>query len=374
MAAASEIGLRRLASQRIATRRLARPADVVRWLGAVQAQDYAQSLWAIGARMRRGTVAAIERAIEERAIVRTWLMRGTIHFTSPEDVRPLLALCAPRLATAEARRRTQLGLTEADLERSRDALHAALAGDRRLSRPECMQALADAGVDTTGQRGYHILSGLARDGVLCLGPMQGRQPTFVLLDDWVPRGDAREPPPDSTLARLASCFVASRGPVTDQDLARWAGVALAEARAALHAGACPASVTRSLDGIEYWVAEEQRRAPVPRGGRTRAYILAGFDEFVLGYRNRDAQLPPQHSHRVVPGGNGIFKPLVVAGGQVVGTWAKSVRAGELTVTLHPFTADASGLARAVADEAVRYRDFLGLPSAGVPDVHIEVSR
>jgi winged helix DNA-binding protein len=370
MAAASEIGLRRLASQRISSRRLARPADVVRSLGAVQAQDYQQSLWAIGARMRRGTAAAVERAIEDRAVVRTWLMRGTIHFAAPEDVRPLLALCAPRLATAEARRRKQLGLTAADLERGRQALRDALAGDRRLSRPECMQVLAAARVDTTGQRGYHILSGLARDGVLCLGPMQGRQPTFVLLDDWVPRADEPEPTREATLAALASRFVAGRGPVTDQDLARWAGLPLGDARTALRAGEHPAQVTRSLDGTEYWVAAGQERARVPRSGRARAYILAGFDEFVLGYGNRDAQLPPEHSHRVVPGANGIFKPLVVAGGQVVGTWAKSVRAGELTVTLHPFTANAPGLARAVADEVARYRDFLGLAPAGAPAVRV----
>ena len=110
MAAASE--LRRLASQRIvASRRCGQPADVVRRLGAVQAQDYYQSLWAIGSRLRSGTAAKVERAIAERRIVRTWLMRGTIHFAPPEDVRWLLALCAPRLAAAEARRRKQLGLT-----------------------------------------------------------------------------------------------------------------------------------------------------------------------------------------------------------------------------------------------------------------------
>src|SRR5580765_7023784 len=76
--AAADIGLRRLSSQRIvASRRCEQAADVVRWLGAVQAQDYHQSLWAIGARLRSGSVEGVERAIAERRILRTWLMRGT---------------------------------------------------------------------------------------------------------------------------------------------------------------------------------------------------------------------------------------------------------------------------------------------------------
>ena len=185
------IGLRRLAGQRVLGKRLERPADVVRWLGALQAQDYGQSLWAIGSRLRRGTAATVERAIAERQIVRTWLMRGTIHFAAPEDVRWLLALCAPRLAVAEERRRSQLGITTRELARSRDLVREALAGDRRLSRPDVFSLLEGAGIETTGQRGYHILVRLARDGLICIGPMQGKQPTFVLLDDWAPRAEAR---------------------------------------------------------------------------------------------------------------------------------------------------------------------------------------
>ena len=135
--AGAAIGLRRLISQRVLGEQLERPADVVRWLGAVQAQDYGQSLWAIGSRLRRGTIATVERAIAERQIVRTWLMRGTIHFAAPEDVRWLLALCAPRLAVAEERRRTQLGHHDRPSSiAARELLVGALAGDRRLSRPE----------------------------------------------------------------------------------------------------------------------------------------------------------------------------------------------------------------------------------------------
>src|SRR4051794_39891920 len=159
----SAIGLRRLVSQCIAaTARCEEPADVVGRLCAVQAQDYRQSLWAIGARLRSGTADDVERAIEQRSILRTWLVRGTIHFVRPGDVRWLLALAAPRLAAADARSGAPLGLTAAQIDRCAELLSDALAGDRRLTRPEVLRLLAAAGIDTAGQRGYHILVRLAR--------------------------------------------------------------------------------------------------------------------------------------------------------------------------------------------------------------------
>jgi hypothetical protein len=356
------IGLRRLASQRVLGKRLERPADVVRWLGAVQAQDYGQSLWAIGSRLRRASAATVERAIAERQIVRTWLMRGTIHFAAPEDVRWLLALCGPRLAVAEERRRSQLGITTGELDRSRDLLGEALAGDRRLNRPDVLRLLEDAGIETTGQRGYHILVRLARDGLVCIGPMQGKQPTFVLLDDWAPRAGTRELSREEALAGLAGRFVASRGPVTDHDLARWAGITLADARCGL-GNAAPALVTRELDGAGYWLTADQADAAAPRGGRRRGYLLAGFDEFLLGYKDRAAQLDAEHAARVVPGANGVFKPMIVVGGEIVGTWARTVGPKALAIELHPFAPGMRELAPLVKADAERYRSFLGLPTS-----------
>jgi hypothetical protein len=362
--AAAGIGLRRLVSQRIvASRRCEQPGDVVRWLAAMQAQDYYQSLWAIGARLRRATVEGIERAIAERRIVRTWLMRGTIHFAPPEDVRWLLALCTPRLATAEARRRDQLGLGEAQIERCAELLCGALAGDRRLTRPEVMRLFEDAGIETTDQRGYHILARLARNALICLGPMQGKQQTFVLLDDWAPRSQARDPSREESLALLASRFAISRGPVTDQDFARWAGIPLGDARQGLRAAAGLA--VRAFAGVDYWLAAEAADGAVPAAGRKRTYLLAGFDEYFLGYKDRDALLEPEHADKIAPGANGVFRPLIVLDGQIVGTWARSVRRGELTMELHPF-APVAKLAEQAKPEAERFREFLGLPAGTGP--------
>ena len=356
------IGLRRLASQRVLGERFERPADVVRWLGAVQAQDYNQALWAIGARLRRGTAALVERAIEGRQIVRTWLLRGTIHFAPPEDVRWLLALCAPRLAVTEERRRAQLGITSGELDRSRELVCDALAGDRRLSRPDLFRLLQDAGIQTSGNRGYHILVQLTREALICIGPMQGKQPTLVLLDDWAPRAEARDLSRAEALADLAGRFVASRAPATDRDLATWAGITLADARSGLRSAAAPVLLTRELDGVEYWFPADQVAAAPPRGGRRRGYLLPAYDEFLLGYKDRAAQLPGEHAGKIVPGGNGVFTPLIVVGGEVAGTWGR--RRGEmLTMEVHPFALRVPEIAELVLADAERYRRFLGLPAS-----------
>jgi hypothetical protein len=366
--AAAAVALRRLASQRIAAGRFDQPVDAVRWLGAVQAQDYNQSLWGIGARVEAGTVQDVERAIAERQIVRTWLMRGTIHFTAAEDVRWLLALCSPRQLSADARRCAQIGLAEVDIERSAELLRSALGGDRRLSRPEAMELLEGEGIATGGGHGYHILFRLALEGLICLGPMQGKQQTVVLLDDWASPAQARNLSREQSLAVVAARFAASRGPVTVQDLARWAAITAGDARSGLRSA--DGLVTRTWDGVEYWLAAEGADEPPPQARRRQTFLLAGFDEYMLGYKDRDAMLAPEHAGKIVPGANGVFRPIIVTGGQIVGTWARTARAKSLTIALRPF-ASAPKLAEEVKPEAERYRDFLGLPSTCVPVVHSE---
>ena len=362
------IAHRRIASQRIAAGRFDDPADVVRWLGAVQAQDYNQSLWSIGARVVDATAEGVERAIADRQIVRTWLMRGTIHFTAAEDVRWLLALCGPRLLAADERRCVQIGLEAADVERSAELLSGALGGDRRLSRPEVMDLLESEGIETGRGHGYHILFRLSQAGLICLGPMQGKQQSVVLLDDWAPRAQARELSRDESLIAVAELFAASRGPVTAQDLARWAGITVRDARTGLQGAG--AVVARTWDSTEYWLSAEGADEPPPKPRRKQTFLLAAFDEYMLGYKDRDAMLAPEHADKIVPGANGVFRPIIVVDGQIVGTWARTARAKSLTIALQPF-APGARLEAQVRPEAKRYRDFLGLPASCVPVVRSE---
>ncbi|MGF1471471.1 MAG: winged helix DNA-binding domain-containing protein, partial [Rubrobacteraceae bacterium] len=240
----TDVARRRLFNQGIEGEKFETPEEVVRWLGAVQAQDYLQALWAIGLRLRSGTVADVEQAIADGKIVRTWPMRGTIHFVPPEDVRWMLELSASRVLARDGRRLEQLGLSREVMERCKDLFRAGLEGGRLLRRPDMMRVLDDAGISTEGQRGYHILWYLAQSGVICMGPMRDKQQTFGLLDDWAP--DSRELSREESLAELTRRYFAGHGPATVHDFARWAGLTIAETRSGIEA-ATPELVSEKID-------------------------------------------------------------------------------------------------------------------------------
>lgn len=348
-----DLARRRLYSQHIVATRCHTPGEVVAALGAVQAQDYPASKWAIGLRLPQATDADIEQAIADRAIVRTWPMRGTLHFVAAADVRWLLALLAPRVIGATAGRHRQLELTADDLARSRDVFETALSGGRQLTRDAMYQTLEAAGITTAGQRGIHILGHLARQGVLCFGPHQGKQPTFVLLDEWLPPSPpvARE----EALARLAFRYFSGHGPATLQDLMWWAGLTAADARTAITLAA-PQLAQAAVGGQTYWQSPSARAADGPIEG---IQLLPAYDEFLLGYRDRSASLAPAHADAVAPGANGVFRPILVVDGRVMGTWSRTVKRGAVTVTPQPFPGQPSNDRDALTAAAARYAHFLG---------------
>lgn len=347
-------GTRRLLSQGLGDRPLERPEDVVRHMGAMQAQDYAQALWAVAVRTPGATLTDVETAIAERRIVRTWPMRSTLHFVAPEDARWMLALSAPRRIAADKGRMAQLEIDAATLTRTLSLLAGALQGNNRLTRPEVMALLEGASVSTAGQRGYHLIWYAAQTGLICFGPMEGKQQTFVLLDEWVP--PSRRLEGDAALAELAKRYFVSHGPATVNDFAWWGGLTLTDARRGL-AGAGGALVSEAIDGRALWRANEAR-------GRTPPHVrlLPGFDEFLLGYKDRSDVLEPVDAPLIVPGGNGVFKPTVVADGRVVGTWRKRATAKAVHVEVTLFR-PLKGLEEALRHEAERFAAAVGLPLA-----------
>ncbi|MGF1472095.1 MAG: winged helix DNA-binding domain-containing protein, partial [Rubrobacteraceae bacterium] len=354
-----DVARQRLFNQRIEGERFGKPEEVVCWLGAVQAQDYAQALWAIGSRLRSATIADVERSIADGKIVRTWPMRGTIHFVPPENARWMLELCASRMLARDDRRLEQLDLDRKILERCKDLFYDALNGGERLSRPDVMRLLEDSGISTEKQRGYHILWYLAQSGLICMGPMRDKQQTFGLLDDWVP--DSRELSREESLAELTRRYFAGHGPATVHDFARWAGLTIAETRSGIEA-ATPELVSEKIDGKEYWTANV---AP----GRTEpesigVHLLPGFDEYVIGYKDRSAVLAGEHASRIVPGKNGVFMPVIVVDGRVVGTWKRKLKKNSIDVTLAPFAQLGESEERAV-ELAESYGAFIGLPVSSV---------
>lgn len=349
----AEIAIRRLYNQHLARLRFAQAGEVVRWLGAVQAQDYPASLWAIGLRLPQATVASVEQAVAEGTVVRTWPMRGTIHYVPAEDARWMLKLLTPRVIARSAGRYRQLELEEAMFSRSRQALARALQGGKRLTRPALYRVLEAAGISAAGGRGLHILGRLAQEGLICFGPRQGKQPTFVLLEEWVPASRALEG--EEALAELARRYFRSHGPATAQDFAWWSGLSLTEARRGLELVRAEFTHT-SLDSAVYWFAEG---SPIEEGPPT-AHLLPWYDEYLVAYKDRSAVLEPAYARQVNAGG-GLLNPTVVIEGRVVGTWKRTLEKKALTLRLELFEKLDEVRRVWVAGAAGRYGRFLSLP-------------
>ena len=352
--AVPEIALHRLRTQRIAEPRFESVAEVVRHLGAMQAQDYAASVWAIGLRTQSATFVDVDAAVERREIARTWPMRGTLHWVPAEDLRWMVALMAPRAVAKAAARTRQLEIDAEVLSKARALLTGVLSDGPPITRPEAYALFEGNALRPEGQRGIHILQQLAHEGTLCFGPHQGKQPTFVLIDRWLPT--AKPKPRDEALAILAATYFTSHGPATVNDFAWWTGLTLADARAAVDS-VRGRFESRVVEGREYW------QKPVPTGTSAtndELHLLPGFDEYILGYQDRSAVLAPEFARLVVPGNNGMFMATVVDGtGEVLGTWQRRASKGGVTIVANPFperAIDAAPL-RAAAE---RYAGFLGV--------------
>jgi hypothetical protein len=321
------------------SRRLPSVGAAVRRLGAVQAQDFAASKWVVGARVRGSVAADVDAAIESREVLRSWPLRGTLHLVPAETLRDILAITGPRLLQQSIARHRDLELDVSIYTAARGIAERELEGGRSLSRDELQAAWQAAGIETAGQRGYHLIWWLAQDAVICCGPIEGRGQRFVLLEEWSPRA-APALSRDETLARLFVSYVAGHGPVTVRDFAWWTGLTLTDARAAL-ADAGDAVV--AFDDERFVVAEAASsdddttaRATLGPTRATGRYALAAFDEYFLGYGDRDPVCTPAHARRVVPGSNGVFQPTLVQSGRVVGLWKPVRRARATSVTLDGF--------------------------------------
>jgi hypothetical protein len=357
MSKESGITARRLISQQIARHTFKASRDLVAWLGAVQAQDYAATKWAVGLRLA-GSVkeASVERAIDDGDVLRTHVLRGTWQLVAPEDVRWMVGLVGPRLIASYATRYRQLELDAAAFRRSNAALAKALRGGRALTRVELASVLEDAGVSTAGQRLSHLLERGELDGLICGAARRGKQFTYGLLDDRAPA--SRAPlERDAALAELAGRYFRSRGPATLDDFKWWSGLSPADVRAGLESvrSTLASSV---VDGRTYWHAAEAIKKP----RSPAAFLLPAFDEYLIAYRKRDAVLDSKYAKRLNAGG-GRLGMCVVLDGRVIGTWRRTLARADAAIEIDLFEAVARRSHPAIITAAERYASFVGLKAS-----------
>lgn len=330
----NDIGLLRLVAQRVAGPKLDSPSETVRWLTALQAQDHNGAVTSIALRTESGTREAVERAFDAGEIVKSWPMRGTLHCVPSRDLPWMLELTAPRVVAGAATRRAGLGLDLDRLEQARECAREVLTGGRQLRRDELLTAWNEAGFPTDGQRGYHMIWHLAQTGTLCFGPTKDSEQLLVLVDEWIP--NPHRPEREEALGELAERYFRAHGPATAKDFTRWAKLVAADVRTGL-AIARPRLAQFDVDGVEYLMDPETPDLLAACRREARGiFLLPGFDEFVLGYADRRAVLAAEFADRIVPGGNGVFRPTVVHAGTIVGTWQHKGRGAKRTIEATPF--------------------------------------
>ncbi|MFN8584011.1 MAG: winged helix DNA-binding domain-containing protein [Dehalococcoidia bacterium] len=352
----------RAAAHGFATASPRRFLDVVRSSSGLQAQDATAGTLSARPRTRGLTEADVRRArFEERSVVRTWAMRGTLHFLPAEDLGWLLPLLGPNAIARDRTRLMQLGLDADAVERGVTVIRDALASHGPLTRDSVREALAADGLPAAGQATQHLLYVAALRGFICCSNDRGSGThEFVLLSDWVELGP---PLPRATaLAELARRYLHAAGVATVEDFAAWSGLPLRDAREGWDA------IREERAEVE--LAREQAwalssRLPELLAAREYAPIvrlLPRFDSYLLSYRGRDTALDERHARHVLPGG-GILNATVLVDGRLVGVWQLHRDKKRATMTVAPFEPLPPEIYAAIEVETDDLGRFLDMPVA-----------
>jgi hypothetical protein len=303
---AREVHALRLTAQGLATRPARRPEDVAERLLAIQGQDPRGARLAVRARSEGVVAPDVDKALEERRLIVTWVNRGTLHLIRAEDYPLLQAVTTPPLWTSCRTRLRQTGVGDA-ADRGVETVAKALADEGPLTRAQLRERLDSADVPTAGQALVHVLFYASLHGVCVRGPMVGREQAFVAVRDWL--GEPEEVDREAALGEFARRYLVGHGPASAADLARWAGISLGDARAGFK------QISRRIvdrgDGlVDLRKRDEPAPLPPPR-------LLGAFDPLLLGWTSREHVVGP---HKMLVTMNGIFRPFALVKGRAVGTW------------------------------------------------------
>lgn len=342
----------RLAGQQLAAPRFDTPKELVSWMGAIQAQDYAMARWAVGMRLKPATARSVGEAFARGEILRTHVMRPTWHLVAAEDIRWMLKLSARRIRSANESltRGRQLEITEKLHSRCNRLLEKMLAGNKSLTKQQIGEELNRQGIAADTPRLTRLLMHAETEGVVCSGPVCSGRQTYALLEERVP--PAPELHPDEALAKLATAYFRSHAPAALQDFVWWSGLSVTEARHAV--GLVGRSLTVERFGQrELFVHESCNAAET---SAVRLHLLPAYDEYLIGYKDRTDILQQEHRARAFTN-YGIFYPVVLYDGRVVGNWKRPVRQDRFGIETSFFETETDVDRDMLEAAASRYRAF-----------------
>lgn len=341
----------RLLSQQLIKPTSETPKELVAWMGAMQAQHYTMSKWAVGIRLKSATLQHVDEALRRGEILRTHVMRPTWHFVVAEDIRWMLKLSEKRLRSCSRSRDKELGIDESLYTKSHKVIEKILEGNKSLTREEIGQRLTEAGIEVDTSRMTHFLMRAEIESIVCSGVDKGNKQTYALLEERV--APQKELHKDEALARLATNYFRSHSPASLQDFVWWSGLSLTEARQAI-------SFIES-DLIKDRVNSENLFVHQTWNKKIKTaeifHLLPAFDEYLISYKDRTHVLDLEHYPKAF-NNYGTFSPVILYNGQIVGNWTKSVKKNQTNIDTSLFVEGLTINNELIEEAENRYKRFI----------------
>lgn len=327
--------------------------EVVRWLGAVQSQEFGPAKWSIAERTRGLRDDAIDAMYDDGTILRTHVLRPTWHLVLPEDIGWMLDLTGPRVLQTMGSYDRKLGIDVAETKRCNRLIAKALTREGRMTRQELRAVLEKAGMEAHGQRLNHLVMNAELHGVICSGGLRGKQHTYALLEERAP--NAKRLSRDEALAELTLRYFTSHGPATAKDFRWWASLPLSDIKRGLEMVGSELE-TEAIGGVPYWFAPMavRRRPKAPR-----VHLLQPYDELIVGYTESRHWLDISGEARQMF--REIFTGAVAVDGQVAGFYKRSLSNESAHIQATLFRTLNAAETKELKSTARRLADFLQLP-------------
>ncbi len=341
----------RLCNQQIVQSKFKTPQELVSWMGAVQAQDYAMAKWAIGLRLQGWNDAGIEKAFNDGKILRTHVLRPTWHFVTSEDIRWMIDLTAPRILSSLAHNYRSFGWDKNFFKRSNDVLVKALQGGKQLTRDELKEVFKKAKIATDGLRFIHLLAHSELNGIICSGAKKGNQVTYALFNERVP--NSKKMIREESLVELLKRYFTSHGPATVYDFAWWSGLSLTDARKGIE-------IVKNnfkkevIDGKEYFFGPSNFKDAITKA----IHLLPNYDEYTVAYKDRSFLFDKKHPPNLANRSTAIFSNAILINGKIEGIWKRSIKNNSVIVETKSFLPFSKTKQQAVKKATKKYREFV----------------
>ncbi len=343
----------RLVNQKLINPNFSTPQEIVHWLGAMQAQDFAAAKCAVSLRTHEQTDAQVERAFNEGLILRTHTMRPTWHFVTPEDIVWLQDLTSARVHAFNNSYYRKLGFDNEIFQKSNKILHQVLKGGKQLTREELNIYLKEAKIPTQDIRLAFVLMQAELEGLICSGPRKGKQFTYMLLEDRVKK--YKKLTHEEALVELIKRYFQSHGPAQISDFVWWSGLTKVETQKGLNL--LGNKINKQQIGVKdyYFFASTQQLSFSPS-----VYLLPGFDEYFIAYKDRLDVLDNEHV-KYLNIGSGMIMGVVLINGKMAGSWRRVIQATKVVIKLKILVKITEEQNKALQLAAKKYGQFINLP-------------